>query len=190
MIKIAGKKVGRPDNTIDNFITTSPVVIRHQARFLSAYIHRDISITIESNGKAMVWIAAVTPLYLRGTSEYYMWFGSSLSVYRKFEMQPAKIDLDKAIEHDYFGVPWTKEDIMVEDWGKVGGWGTVIINRGVNCPSEILYETDAPASIYIPNYLKYAPGVFLDIFGTPGESFVCDISCWFSGMHSKYPWWY
>ena len=190
MRKVVGKKFGRPDFTVQSFISTTPTMGRTQARYLSAAIFRDVSMVMDENGVYEDVVVTTLPISLRGKSLYIMWFGLSLSVNRRVEIHVGKIDLDKYIEAAFFGVPWTKNDILVEDWGKAGSWGVVTINRGINVPAVLNFEENAPACKYIPQYTKYTVGIYFDLYGNPGENITCDIGYWNSGMTSSYPWWY
>jgi hypothetical protein len=190
MLGIIGKKTGRPDFTTDTFVSTTPIVTRHQTRLVYSESYQDVYTLIDSTGE-YTWVLGTSfPITLRGNSLYLMWFGVSLSVNVKVELRVGKIDNDKVIEYAYYGVPWTEDDMIVEEWGKAGGWGSVTINRGVNCPAVLEYDENAPSSDYYPDIMKYTFGFFVTIHGQPNTTLVHDISIWMSGMMSKYPWWY
>jgi hypothetical protein len=187
MKPIVGKKTGRPDFTTDTFVATSPLVIRHQTRNLGAFIYRDITFgPLGESGASETLIMNGVPLTQRGITDYYMWFAVTLSTYRYFRVQISEIDLDRAIEYWYDLYPWSRDDVIVADWGKAIGWGTVVINRGVSSPAQIVYPPDAPASTYSPDVMKYCAGIWILIYGQPGETITTDIAVWFNGMSSKF----
>jgi len=189
-MKIAGKGLGRPDFTTDNFVTTLPLVLRHQTRVLTAIVQNDMNFNIGNEGYQYWTSGILFPANIAaGKTFYLMWFGNGISSYRRLEMHACLLDVDKIIESEYLGFPWKPEDLIVEDYGKKGGWGSVTIERGVYSPAVVEYATEPERSAYFPFYVKYMPGTILYVYGEPGESFTVD--GWFaiSGMVSTYPWW-
>lgn len=187
MIKISGKRIGRPDFSTDVSISMIPMIIRHQIRLFAAgkYV---LELTFNESGIAEGISCFTAEKYDRGKTHGYYYLSTTIGTYTYYTIEIGEVDLDKLIEREYFGYPWTKEDIL-KPFGIASGYGNVKIKKNIYSPFIIHFEPDEPTSRYLPLYLNRLLGVWFTIYGTPNTTITLEVNVTLTGMSSGYPWW-
>jgi len=189
MIRISPRGKGKPDHTIDIAVSTVPMIVRHQTRFVASIIAKDVNATLTSQADDAVFALALKISDAAGKTYFPMWVHGGISLYRRISIRSAIIDFDKFVEYALGIKQWDTEDLIIREFGKNDGFGVVEIEYSPYSPIVVEYPEDPEPSTYFPNYVKYAWAGIITVYGTPGENLSFDV--WFSatGMVSSYPWW-
>jgi len=189
MKQLKAKGKGKPDHSTDIAVSTVPVVIRHQTRFITSVLLKDVEVTLTSQSDEIISTLILKMEDAAGKTYFPMWLHGGISLYRRVRLWSAIIDLDKFIEAIYGIRPYKTKDIIVREFGGNEGFGAVELEYSVYSPIVIEYSENPERSTYLPQYPKYVWAEILTIYGTPGENLSFDVWLSATGMVSSYPWW-
>ncbi len=190
MITLIPKGVGKPDYTADISVSTSPVVIRHQATGFGC-----VSVELPEDTGFDYTIVTSHPVYLPPTlpefTMYYNSFNAGFSKNVLFEYVIGIVDFDKVVEADAMDL--SGEDAINYIFKKIYlrgfAYGSINITLPINTPIVCKFNLkENEPSNYCPDIYKYTMGVAVVLKTDENlKGYLYFAS--YGGLTDKYPWW-
>ena len=190
MIILTPKGIGKPDYSSEVGVSTSPVVIRHQATHgAGTYYFLDIDTGFDTAimGSTSMYIPPTIPEHTLYITSFTLGYSKNV----KFEYIIGIIDLDRAIEANILGlsgeeaVKYMFKEIYLRGFAE----GSVNIRLPLSVPivGKFTYKYNEP-STYLPSLWKYQVGMVM-IQKTDENLKGSYINMYLAGITDLYPWW-